>query len=187
MSLVELIGWIVLSPFYLFLYLPFRLGLWMFTTTFKVSWFMLTAPFKLWSLAFGEKLPEFENTYQRERYLRVKRHFRRKRNFQNHALFFVFILTMTMLSIATSPFGGSVAYEFFVAWGFLLGFHYYRMKIDEQEDDALLGTLKSLYSEEIDPDFDEKRKRVSLSELLTEDGELWEEAPDSGQSSRYEA
>jgi hypothetical protein len=159
---------------------------------FRIAGFFLSLPFKAWRFVFGKPAvaeAPFASRVQEEAYMSVKREYRRKRAFMNHAYAYMFINGMAWVGTLSNPFSRNVdgVVFFTLFWGMLLAFHYFRTRLNREEDQRLLDVLYDIGA----GDVGDKRKRqayedtygydeapVRLQDLLEDDGEIapeWDE------------
>jgi hypothetical protein len=122
-------------------------ALWCIKTPLRWTGWLLR---ESWALIFG-RMPEFETAREREIWRRIRRRFRRRNLFITHLFAFALInggLWVDWLNrfYQWQYYATSGYFVLTLAWGFLLLFHYIRLRMGEAEDDALEAALEREYA-----------------------------------------
>lgn len=125
--------------------------------TWRASLWLLLQPLRgfawLWQrgveLIFG-RIPEFETVREREIFLRIRRHFRRRNFFITHLIIFIVVNGSLMVEwLNRDPlFRGPLSSRlgFMGMWAVVLLLHYIRLRMGEAEDAALEAALEREYA-----------------------------------------
>jgi hypothetical protein len=150
---------------------------WSLMAVWSLIRWVVGLPSQLWIWFRNGSLPNFENVYQREAYLRIKRRFRRKRRFQFHLMLFslfniAFILDAVLLGWNGRLPWGSFANRLIpvIVWLGVLVFHYMRDRMAETEERELAQVMSEYRPRQSDTRRQreaEKRKNMLYEE--TED------------------
>jgi hypothetical protein len=121
---------------------------WSLVTVWSLIRWIVGLPSQLWSWFRNGSLPNFENVYQREAYLRIKRRFRRKRRFQFHVMIFALFNITSIFEAFSRSWYGSISWNvwndriiFGLVWLGVLAFHFMRDRMAETEERELAQVM----------------------------------------------
>ena len=118
------------------------------------------APFRLlrWllhglNILINGRIPEFETVREREIYLRVKRRYRRRSRFITHVFAFVLVNGIMWIEWFSRPDyyrpqSGPAYVGITLIWAFFLLFHHMRVRLGNEEDDAMEAAFEREYQRE---------------------------------------